>query len=170
MDVHVLRWPASENQLASLRAEGVPRLLVVDGDVSPPVPFDDLEDWVRLPADQADVRLRADTLARRARARQVPALTPEGLLRFQGQVVTFSPVEAALVAVLVARFESVVSRRDLTQAAWPGSAPDRNALDVHISRVRRRLDTTNLRVSTVRGRGYMLTDSSDSVQELAVNE
>jgi len=168
MDVRVVRWPAAEGQLAALRAEGVPRLVVVDGDEIPPHPSDELEDWVRLPADQADVRLRADTLAQRARARLVPSLTAEGVLRFDGQTVVFSPVEARVLAALLDRFGAVVSRRDLTEAAWPGAQPDRNALDVHISRVRRRLRATGLEVSTVRGRGYLFAAASDSVQEMAV--
>lgn len=169
MDVRVVRWPQAKGQLDALRAEGVPRLVVVDNDAVPPEPSDALEDWVRLPADQADVRLRADTLARRARERLVPNLSPDGVLRFEGRTVVFSPVEARLVSALLERFGMVVTRRVLCEAAWPGAQPDRNALDVHISRVRRRLRETGLEVSTVRGRGYLLAVVSDSVQEMAVN-
>ena len=169
MDVRLVRWPAAREQLLSLRAEGIPRLVVVDADVVPPEPTDELEDWVRLPADQADVRIRVDTLARRAEARNRPALSSEGVLRFQGEAVPLSPVEARVVDALMKRFGAVVSRRDLTEAVWPDEAPLRNALDVHISRVRRRVSEVGLHIRTVRGRGYLMDAPSDSGQQLAAN-
>jgi DNA-binding winged helix-turn-helix (wHTH) protein len=39
---------------------------------------------------------------------------------------------------------------------WPGSAPGRNVLDVHVLRLRRRLAPLGLAIRTVRSRGYML--------------
>ena len=174
MDVRLVRWPAARAQLDELRAAGVPRLVVVDGDVAPPSPPDDLEDWVRLPADQSDVRLRVDTLAERARNRRFPVLTAEGVLRHRGVAVPLSPVEARLVDVLLQRFGAVVSRPDLMAGVWPGEPPPRNALDVQISRLRRRLADVGLTVTTVRGRGYLLDDIACSVpsengQQLAAN-
>lgn len=170
MDVRLVRWPAARSQLMELRAQGMPRLVVVDGDAAPPDPSDELEDWIRLPADQADVRLRVDTLARRAAERERPHLSPEGLLRFRGRTAALSPVEARVVEALVGRFGAVVSRRDLTEFVWPDEAPPRNALDVHISRVRRRLAELDLMIRTVRGRGYLIDDVSDAGQQLAANE
>ncbi len=169
MDVRLIRWPAARAQLDELRAAGVPRLVVVDGDVVPPPPIDELEDWVRLPADQADVRVRVDTLAERARGKAFPRLSPEGVLRHAGVSVALSPVEHRLVDALIARFGAVVSRHDLMDAAWPDERPPRNALDVHISRLRRRLDELDLTVTTVRGRGYLLDALSDNRQQVAAN-
>ncbi len=40
--------------------------------------------------------------------------------------------------------------------AWPGGSPTRNALDVHLLRLRRRISTLGLEVRTVRARGYLL--------------
>ena len=101
MDVRLVRWPAARAQLDELRAAGVPRLVVVDGDVAPPFPPDELEDWVRLPADQSDVRVRVDTLAERARGKAIPQLSNEGVLRHAGASVALSPVESRLVRALV---------------------------------------------------------------------
>lgn len=42
------------------------------------------------------------------------------------------------------------------RAVWPGQAPGRNALDVHILRLRRRLLPLGLAIRTVRSRGYLL--------------
>ena len=169
MDVRLVRWPVARAQLDQLREEGVPRLVVVDADVMPPAPPDELEDWVRLPADQGDVRIRVDTLARRAESRHRPSLSNEGVLRFQGEAVPLSPVEARVIDALMKRFGAVVSRRDLTESVWPEEAPPRDALDVHISRVRRRVASLGLQIRTVRGRGYLLDAPSDIGQQLAAN-
>lgn len=169
MDVRLVRWPAARAQLDELRAAGVPRLVVVDGDVAPPAPNDELEDWVRLPADQSDVRVRVDTLAERARGRSVPQLSEEGVLRHAGVSVPLSPVERRLVEALIARLGAVVGRVELMDAVWPDERPPRNALDVHISRLRRRLRDLQLAITTVRGRGYLLEALSDDRQQLAAN-
>lgn len=169
MDVRLVRWPAARAQLDELRAAGVPRLVVVDGDVAPPPPPDEFEDWVRLPADQSDVRVRVDTLAERARTRAFPQLSPEGVLYFSGASVPLSPVESRLIEALLGRLGAVVSRADLMDAVWPDERPPRNALDVHISRLRRRLPEAGLAITTVRGRGYLLDAMSESGQQLAAN-
>lgn len=169
MDVRLVRWPTARDQLDELRAAGVPRLVVVDGGCPPPRPPDELEDWVRLPADQSDVRMRVDTLAERARSRSEPELTVDGLLRYSGRSVPLSPVERQIVGRLIARFRAVVARNELMGAVWPGEPPPRNALDVQISRLRRRLAEVGLAITTVRGRGYMLDEMSESVQQLAAN-
>ena len=169
MDVRLVRWPAARTQLDELRAAGVPRLVVVDGDVAPPAPNDELEDWVRLPADQSDVRVRVDTLAARARGKAFPQLSKEGILRHAGVSVPLSPVESRLVAVLIARFGAVVGRAELMDAVWPHERPPRNALDVHISRLRRRLGNLDLAITTVRGRGYLLEALSEGGQQVAAN-
>jgi DNA-binding response OmpR family regulator len=50
-----------------------------------------------------------------------------------------------------------VVRRDLlAQAGWPEGAPGRNALDVHVLRLRRRIAPVGLAIKTVRSRGYLL--------------
>ena len=90
-------------------------------------------------------------------------------MRFQGEAVPLSPVEARVIDALMKRFGAVVSRRDLTESVWPEEAPPRNALDVHISRVRRRVASLGLQIRTVRGRGYLLDAPSDIGQQLAAN-
>ena len=66
------------------------------------------------------------------------------------------PVEGRLARVLIDRLGAVVSRDALTRAGWPDGAPGRNALDVHVLRLRRRLATVELAIRTVRSRGYLL--------------
>ena len=156
-DVVLIRWPEEEARLERLRAVGAPRLLLVGEALSAPASVDPLEDWIRLPAAEDDLRTRVATLAARAgQAVAAPTVDVDGILRHRGQWVTLSPVERALASALVDRFGAVVGRDTLVRRAWPGGSPTRNALDVHMLRLRRRIATLGLEVRTVRARGYLL--------------
>lgn len=96
------------------------------------------------------------TLAARARAVAAPGLDLDGVLRVGALWVSLPPVEARLTRALLDRFEAVVSRESLSRAGWPDGAPGRNALDVHVLRLRRRLAPVRLAIRTVRSRGYLL--------------
>ncbi|MGQ0804164.1 MAG: helix-turn-helix domain-containing protein, partial [Actinomycetota bacterium] len=65
-------------------------------------------------------------------------------------------------SALVERFGAVVGRETLARRAWPEQRPTRNALDVHMSRLRRRIAPLGLGVRTVRARGYLLQAVADS--------
>jgi DNA-binding response OmpR family regulator len=173
VDVAMLRWPAESDRRDDLATLGVPRLLLVEPG-SPPPPLDDcLEDWLRVPADEADAAARIAALERRADAHththtanngngngngngDIPHLDEDGVLRFDGRWVALPPVEGRLAALLIDRFGAVVSRDALTKAGWPSTPSGRNALDVHILRLRRRLSQVGLSIRTVRSRGYLL--------------
>jgi len=130
----------------------------VNPDQSPPVVTDPLEDWVRMPASDDDVETRVRTLLHRC-GRPVearPTLDPDGVLRFGDSWVSLPPVEARLMSALLGRFGAVVSREQLARAGWPQGAPGRNALDVHMLRVRRRIAPLDLVIRTIRSRGYLL--------------
>lgn len=157
MDVALLRWPLERDRRDELRREGRARLLLVEGDVAPPTVADELEDWIRLPAADADVQARVSVLAGRAqRSEPCPELDSDGLLRFGGRWVSLPPVEARLMGALLGRYRAVVSREALARAGWPHGSPGRNALDVHMLRLRRRVAGLELAIRTVRSRGYLL--------------
>lgn len=157
-DVAMVRWPHERERLDELRATGAPRLLLVEGGVTPPVVDGGPEDWIRLPADEADLRARVEGVERRAQADRLapPEIDEDGVLRLGDAWVSLPPVEARLTRALVDRYRAVVSRDALARAGWPEGAPGRNALDVHVLRLRRRLDPVGLTISTVRSRGYLL--------------
>ena len=157
-DVVLVRWPAEQRRLDRLRAEGRPRLVLVEEDQEPPLPVDVLEDWIRVPAAEHDVRRREDTLRLRSEARSPvpPTLDGDGLLWVDGDWVAIPPLEARLLGLLLDRLGAVVSRDALTSVGWPQGKPRRNALDVHILRLRRRVAPLGLAVRTVRSRGYLL--------------
>jgi hypothetical protein len=157
VEVALVHWPAEEDRREELRRAGLPRLLLVERG-APPIPPDELEDWIRLPADDIDLRVRLEALRRRTGSGgdTVPQLDDDGVLRVGDRWVSLPPVEARLTAALLDRFEAVVSREALSRAGWPGASPGRNALDVHVLRLRRRLSPLRLAIRTVRSRGYLL--------------
>ena len=158
MDVTLLRWPDEDARRARLSVAGDPRLLLVEDGTDPPPICDCLEDWIRVPAAEGDVRARVDALTLRSQAHRhdAPGLDLHGVLRFGGRWVALPPLEARLTDALVARFGAVASREALVRAGWPEGAPGRNALDVHVLRLRRRLWPLGLAIRTVRSRGYLL--------------
>jgi hypothetical protein len=159
MHVELVCWPADPQRLAELRDRGVPRLLLVTDGAEPPVPTDCLEDWVDDGASEDALDARRRALLARARAHGArPELDDDGLLRHHDAWVSLSPVERSLARVLLDRFGAVVAREMLGARAWPDGAPTRNALDVHMLRLRRRLSPLGLEIRTVRSRGYLLQE------------
>jgi DNA-binding winged helix-turn-helix (wHTH) protein len=133
-----------------------------------PDPEDCLEDWVRVPASELDVSARVTGLQFRLGRHvvELPDLDENGLLRFGPNWVSLPPVELRLTRALVDRFGTVVGRETMARAGWPDGAPGRNALDVHVLRLRRRLTAVGLSIKTGRSRGYLL-EASDRRQEHA---
>lgn len=174
----MLRWPDEDGRRETLSLAGGPRLLLVpDGEEPPPV-VDCLEDWIRIPAPENEVRARVDALAVRTQAhmtnganghhgadssngnghaaRASPELDDFGVLRVGPAWVALPPLEARLTEALLDRLGTVTSRDLLVRAGWPSGAPGRNALDVHVLRLRRRLTPVGLAIRTVRSRGYLM--------------
>ena len=168
VEVALVHWPAEEDRREELRRAGQPRLLLVERG-APPIPSDELEDWIRLPAEDIDLRVRVEALRRRTDAAgdAVPQLDDDGVLRVGDRWVSLPPVEARLTGALLDRFGAVVSRESLARSGWPGGSPGRNALDVHVLRLRRRLSPLRLAIRTVRSRGYLLERADGGGQVLA---
>lgn len=171
MNVSLVRWPAERDRREALRRAGEPRLLLVEQG-APPLPSDQREDWIRLPADDVDLRVRIEALRRRldTAVAELPVLDDDGVLRMGDRWVALPPVEARLATALVGRFGAVVSRSALTAAGWPGGSPGRNALDVHVLRLRRRVAPLELAIRTVRSRGYLLERADGGGQVVSVRQ
>jgi DNA-binding response OmpR family regulator len=156
VDVAVVHWPAEADRLERLRSAREPRLVIVDHGV-PPVTTDELEDWLRAPADETDLRIRLATLRDRA-ARSAAALAlDDGVLRVGTRIVVLPPIQARLAGALIERMNAVVGRDALAKRAWPDGAPEgRNVLDVHMAKLRRLLAGTGVDIRTVHRRGYLM--------------
>ena len=121
VDVELVAWPAEADRCAALARHGVPRLLLVATDTTPPPPTADcLQDWVRVPADGVEVALRVLGLRHRAQQHAVrkPQIDDDGVFRYGAAWVALPPIEASLARVLSERFGGVVGREVLMRAAW----------------------------------------------------
>jgi hypothetical protein len=156
-EVKLLRWPAESARRARYKAMGVLRLLVIEGGAPAPITSDIREDWVRAPITDADLRARMATLRAKADAHWQPEIDPDGILRFAGRSTTVSPTETDMLECLIRQFGSLVSREALRECLPERSGGvSRNALDLHIMRLRRRIQPIGLVIRTLRGRGYLL--------------
>jgi len=126
------------------------------------------DDYVGGPLDPEEVVARVRAVLRRHGSEQAgPAGVVEaaGLrvdgasreARMDGAPLGLTAVEFDLLEHLVRHAGHKVLRDDLTRAAWGRQAsPLDRALDVHISRLRRKLRGGRARIVTVRSVGYML--------------
>ncbi|MCW2972173.1 MAG: winged helix family two component transcriptional regulator [Thermoleophilia bacterium] len=87
-------------------------------------------------------------------------LDVDGLVAFRGEArIDLRPKEAAILASLMRQPDRVVSRWTIFDAAWGDvDVPSANHLDVHIRRIREKVDRPFDRASieTVRGAGYRI--------------
>ena len=159
-DVVLIRWPEEEARLEGSGPSGAPRLLLVGESLAAPVLRRSRSRTGSGSRPPRTTSGRAWPRSRPAPGQAVtaPTVDADGLLRHRGRWVTLSPVERALAAALVDRFGAVVGRDTLVRRAWPGGSPTRNALDVHMLRLRRRISSLGLEVRTVRARGYLLQE------------
>ena len=128
------------------------------------------DDYVGGPLDPEEVVARVRAVLRR----QGDVRTSSGIaeaggvwldrtsreVRIDGEEVDLTSVEFDLLEHLVRNAGRKVLRDDLTRAGWGRQAsPLDRSLDVHISRLRRKI-RAGARIVTMRGVGYMLAVSS----------
>lgn len=143
---------------ASIEPVDHPVLYLVEPASEPPR-CNDLEDWIRLPIDVAELHARADRLI--AWSRDVGALytrvDDDDILRIGDDMVVLSQLEARLMRRLIDSMGQLVLRAELTEAVWPAGPPaDHRALDNRIKSLRARLDGFPLRIHTIHARGLIL--------------
>lgn len=155
--VKLIRWPIEADTRNNCRKEGIPRLLVVEAGHDAPVCADPTEDWIRAPAPRGDVEARIQALTQRVYGRTVPTVDSTGILYFGTESVAISDTQMGIMEQLVAHYGEVVYRAELErQVVKVAGKISRNALDLQIMRLRRRIATVGLSLQTVWGRGYIL--------------
>ncbi|MFD8012193.1 winged helix-turn-helix domain-containing protein [Streptomyces sp. NPDC058955] len=155
--VTFVRWPAERNIREQCKARGHLCLLVVEHGASPPEQLSLYEDWVRPPIVQEDLQARLRQLAHRAVLKSKPVVDPTGILYFEDSSVTLSLTQCEMLAPLVARYGQIIYRTELREILKnSGSSSSSNALDLHVMRLRRRLQIVGLAVRNVWGRGFVL--------------
>ena len=157
--VEVLRWPAQAALREPLRRAGIPRILLLGPDDLVPEPIGIDEDWLRLPADDADLRERVQRLRQwqAVLSADEPYVDEHQHLVRGGRAVRLSAAEARLVPVLLAAVGQVVSRAELQRCLGEDAPASGAALDAAMYRLRKRLRQAGCTLRPVRGRGYALS-------------
>jgi two-component system OmpR family response regulator len=122
------------------------------------------DDYLVKPCSFAELSARLRALERRPKWATAEAaggaLVLDLMLRTASvneQPVDLTPTEFALLAELVRARGSILTRRDLLRGVWGYEFdPGTNVVDVHVNRLRRKLEERGLddAVQTVRGQGY----------------
>jgi two-component system, OmpR family, copper resistance phosphate regulon response regulator CusR len=127
------------------------------------------DDYMVKPFAFAEVVARIRALVRRGRAAEIPRLSVADLeldlitrkVSRRGVLVDLTAREFELLEYLLRHQGQVVSRESLARDVWKETSrttPLDNVIDVHIARLRRKIDTEQVEklIHTVRGVGFML--------------
>jgi two-component system OmpR family response regulator len=125
------------------------------------------DDYMAKPFAMPELAARVRALVRRSQAQTGPKivhgpLTLDTLARraqLNGEPLDLAAREWAVLEVLLARVEKIVSKDAIIQAvaSW-GEELTPNAIEVYVSRLRAKLDPAGVKIRTVRGFGYMLEE------------
>lgn len=121
------------------------------------------DDYVTKPFEAAEVLFRLHALVRRSHGHAHPLLSVGELtldthtqhVALASRPVSLTAQETRLLRYLMQAAPRVVSRTELSEHVYDRDhEPDSNVIDVHVSRLRRKLGPW--RIATLRGQGYRL--------------
>jgi two-component system OmpR family response regulator len=125
------------------------------------------DDYMAKPFAMPELAARVRALVRRSQAQTGPKIVHGPLVldtlarraMLGGEPLDLAAREWAVLEVLLARIEKIVSKESIIQAvaSW-GEELTPNAIEVYVSRLRAKLEPAGVRIRTVRGFGYMLED------------
>jgi DNA-binding response OmpR family regulator len=126
------------------------------------------DDYLVKPFDFEELLARLRALQRRPALRLDPEITCGDLcfdpatrvLTVSGQPVPLTATETGIVELLLRRSPAVVTRRSIALQVWDeeADAVGSNTIDVHIGRLRAKIDRSTARIETVRGTGYRIAE------------
>jgi two-component system OmpR family response regulator len=128
------------------------------------------DDYLAKPFAFSELAARIDALIRRSHSQPVPTRLEMGDLRVDlfkhrveraGKPVSLQPREFRLLAYMMANPRQVLTRTMLLESVWDYRFdPQTNVIDVHISRLRQKIDAGGSQplIHTVRGVGYILAE------------
>lgn len=129
------------------------------------------DDYLTKPFAFGELLARVDALGRRSSGADTGHTLQVGDLRMDllsrrvtrgARAITLQPREFKLLEYLLRHANQVVTRTMLLEAVWEYNFdPQTNVVDVHISKLRQKIELDSERplVRTVRNAGYMLTDN-----------
>ncbi len=125
------------------------------------------DDYMAKPFAMPELAARVRALIRRGQAQSGPRIVHGPLVldtsarraTLKGEPLELAAREWAVLEVLLARVEKIVSKEAIIQAMsnW-GEELSLNAIEVYVSRLRGKLEPAGVRIRTVRGFGYMLEE------------
>lgn len=130
------------------------------------------DDYLVKPFALGELLARLDALVRRSREREVLTHLVVGDLQMDilarqvsrsGRPLSLLPTEFRLLEYLMRHVDQVVTRAMLLQHVWNYDFdPQTNVIDVHISKLRQKIDgdAKTSMLKTIRNSGYMLTDGA----------
>lgn len=133
-----------------------------------------VDDYLGKPFEPRELLLRIQSVLRRGRTGATPSAEPQRLATFgpnqfdaelgeltqKGKRVALTDAEVALLRAFAARMGEVLSRETLCKSV--GSAINERAIDVQVTRLRRKIEpdpSFPRYLRTVRGQGYRLVDA-----------
>ena len=127
------------------------------------------DDYLAKPFDFHELEARLRSLVRRASGKTNPLIVC-GELQYDtntkqfncaGQVLTLTPREHAILELLIRRSGKTVSKNELAdRLSTLDELVTANALEIHIVRLRKKLEGADAQIITLRGLGYMLSHGS----------
>ncbi|RAO75854.1 response regulator transcription factor [Dyella jiangningensis] len=131
------------------------------------------DDYLTKPFAPDEMAARAEVLLRRRQPQAVQRLRVANLeldlvshvAYRDGQPLTLLPTEYRLLEFLMRNSGQVLTRSMIFETVWGFHFdPGTNVIDVHIARLRRKIDTAGQPplIHTVRGTGYMLTAAQET--------
>lgn len=124
------------------------------------------DDYVTKPFDFPELKARLQAVLRRSKQSGTTTLSA-GALKYDrdtqravlhGELLDLPPREAILLEVLLTNFGKVVTKDEIA-SAWANDGNEvgaGNTAEVHIFRLRRKLENSGLIIRTARGLGYLL--------------
>ena len=135
------------------------------------------DDYLAKPFAFSELSARIDALIRRARSEPAPTHLEMGDLRMDlvkrsveraGTAVSLQPREFRLLAYMLANPREILTRTMLLESVWDYRFdPQTNVIDVHVSRLRRKIDAGGRPplIHTVRGVGYLLAEDGAAIAQ-----
>ncbi len=126
------------------------------------------DDYIKKPFSLAELVARVRALLRRTTGKEAARTIEDGDLRIdlddemtfiRDATIDLSPTEFRLLELLARRMGRTVSREELLGKIWSFYGGDTRTVDVHVSRLRKKLDDGKrpaLVIQSLRGRGYRL--------------